>query len=227
MEKTQQQILRHHGGDGDFARKMITQSYERRHGEDFWQFWNQQVAVSVAAGDVLMDLGAGVGQFVNDLALHYPQNRAIGIEAAEYMLAAAMSLPENGRLVRGDLMAPQDWVEEGQVAAVMANMLLHELTQPVTLIKAVYQWLKPGGRWCIIDLVRQPLQSYLEHKFPENSLWNEAVAHEKIEDVFEHFLEHNRYHAEDLIYLLQSAGFELIEQTPINRTVRLVVQKPL
>lgn len=226
MEKTKQQILRHHGGDGNFARKMITQSYERRHDTDFWEFWNQQVSPPIAANDVLMDLGAGVGQFVNDLALRYPQNRVIGIEAAEYMLVAGMKLPDNGRLLRGDLMQPDNWVADGQVAAVMANMLMHELPQPVTLIKAVYQWLKPGGRWCIIDLIRQPLQSYLEHKFPENRLWQEDLDSAEIEDVFEHFLEHNRYHADDLIYMLESVGFELISQEPMGRMVRLVVQKP-
>ncbi|MBO1927202.1 class I SAM-dependent methyltransferase [Thiomicrorhabdus sp. 6S2-11] len=227
MEKTQQQILRHHGGDGDFARKMITQSYERRHDVPFWEFWNEQVATAIQPNDVLMDLGAGVGQFVNDLALRYPHNRVLGIEAAEYMLVAGMKLPENGRLLRGDLMAPQEWVAPGQVAAVMANMLIHELPQPVSLFKSVYQWLKPGGCWCIIDLVRQPLQSYLDHKFPENRLWNEAVENAEIEDVFEHFLEHNRYHAEDLIYMLESVGFEVVSQEPMGRMVRLVVQKPV
>ena len=55
MEKTQQQILRHHGGDGDFARKMITQSYERRHDVPFWEFWNEQVATAIQPNDVLMD----------------------------------------------------------------------------------------------------------------------------------------------------------------------------
>lgn len=226
MEKTQQQILRHHGGDGEHAREMITQSYERRHDIAFWEFWNQQMGPVIDSGDVLMDLGAGVGQFVNDLALRYPQNRAIGIEAAEYMLVAALKLPENGRLLRGDLMEPNSWVENGQVATVMANMLLHELPQPVTLMKAVYQWLKPGGRWCIMDLVRQPLQSYLEHKFPENRLWNQDLPTEEIEDVFEHFLEHNRYHPEDLIYMLESVGFEVISQEPMGRMNRLVVAKP-
>ncbi|QKI88686.1 class I SAM-dependent methyltransferase [Thiomicrorhabdus xiamenensis] len=227
MEKTQQQILRHHGGDGEHAREMITQSYERRHDCEFWEFWNQQMAGAIQPDDVLLDLGAGIGQFVNDLALRYPQNRAIGIEAAEYMLVAGLKLPENGRLLRGDLLAPQNWVDQGRAAAVMANMLLHELPQPVTLIKAVYHWLKPGGRWCIIDLVRQPLQEYLDYKFPDKRLWDDAVEKEEIEDVFEHFLEHNRYHAEDLIYMLEQAGFELVEQTPMGRMTRLVVEKPL
>ncbi|WP_460187990.1 hypothetical protein [Thiomicrorhabdus hydrogeniphila] len=50
---------------------------------------------------------------------------------------------------------------------------------------------------------------------------------EEIEGVFEHFLEHNRYHADDIIFMLKSLGFKLIENTPQRdgRFVRIVVEK--
>ncbi|HHT00774.1 MAG TPA: class I SAM-dependent methyltransferase [Thiomicrospira sp.] len=227
MEKTQAQILRHHGGDADHARQMITQSYERRHDNEFWEFWNAQMGVTIAKGDCLLDLGAGIGQFVEDLALRYPDNTVMGIDAADYMLTAQLSLPENARMLKDDLNEPAAHIEEGKVATVMANMLVHELPQPINMFKAVYKWLKPGGRFCIIDLVRQPLADYLNHKFPDGELWNTDVPREEIEDVFEHFLEHNRYHAEDMIFMLESLGFKVIENTPQRggRFVRLVVEK--
>ena len=227
MEKTQAQILRHHGGDADHARKMITQSYERRHDIDFWEFWNAQMGVVIAKGDRLVDLGAGIGQFVEDLAIRYPDNTAIGIDAAEYMLAAQVSLPDNARMLKDDLNEPVANIGEGKAATVMANMLVHELPQPVNMFKAVYKWLKPGGRFCIIDLVRQPLEEYLTHKYPNAELWNSDIERDEIEDVFEHFLEHNRYHADDIVFMLKSVGFNLIEQTPQRdgRFVRIVVEK--
>lgn len=227
LEKTQQQILKHHGGDGEFARKMVTQSYERRHDNAFWEFWNAQLGTQVNRHDVLMDLGAGIGQFVEDLAIRYPENTVIGIDAAEYMLTAQVTLPDNARMLKDDLNEPQAHVEANTVAAVMANMLVHELPQPVKMFKAVYQWLKPGGRFCIIDLVRQPLENYMEHKYPEGALWNSEIARDEIEEVFEHFLEHNRYHTEDLIYMLKSCGFSMIESTPQRegRFIRIVVEK--
>ncbi|WP_321276799.1 class I SAM-dependent methyltransferase [Thiomicrorhabdus indica] len=226
-----QQILRHHGGDAEHARKMITQSYERRHDVDFWEFWNAQMAPAISAGDLLLDLGAGIGQFVNDLALRYPNNKAIGVEAANYMYAAKLTLPENATLLQADLTDGILPIEEGSVAVIMANMLIHELPQPVSLFRGIYHWLKPGGRFCIIDLVRQPLESYLNHKFPEGEIWQAENANnkndkEKLEEVFEHFLEHNRYHATDLIFMLAKIGFEIIENTPNGRFVRLVVEKP-
>ncbi|WP_319379894.1 class I SAM-dependent methyltransferase [Thiomicrorhabdus sp.] len=227
IEKTQAQILKHHGGDGDHAREMITRSYERRHDIDFWEFWNIQMGSVIDHGDLIMDLGAGIGQFVNDLALRYPENTVIGVEAAEYMLVAQLPLPENARMLLDDLNDPRDLFSEGKVAAVMANMLIHELNQPVRLFQRVFAWLKPGGRFCLIDLVRQPLEAYLEHKFPEGALWKEPVEKCAIEGVFQHFLEHNRYHTEDLIYMLKACGFEVVDLTENQRTVRLVVEKPL
>jgi len=228
MEKTQAQILRHHGGDADHARQMITQSYERRHDIEFWEFWNAQMGVVIAKGDSLLDLGAGIGQFIEDLAIRYPDNTAIGIDAAEYMLAAQVSLPNNARMLKDDLNEPVANIGVGKVATVMANMLVHELPQPVNMFKAVYKWLKPGGRFCIIDLVRQPLEDYLTHKYPNAELWNNEIERDRIEDVFEHFLEHNRYHADDILFMLKSLGFKIIENTPQRdgRFVRIVVEKP-
>jgi len=227
MDKTQAQILKHHGGDGEHARSMITSSYQRRHDIEFWEFWNAQMGSVIDKGDVLVDLGAGIGQFVNDLALRYPNNTALGIEAASYMLTAQMAMNENARMLQDDLNDPQAQIEPGKVATVMANMLVHELPQPVLMFKAVYQWLKVGGRFCIIDLVRQPLSDYLEHKYPEQGLWNQAIKREEVEDVFDHFLEHNRYHADDILYMLTSLGFKVIENTPQRggRFVRIVVEK--
>lgn len=227
MEKTQQQILKHHGGDGEHAREMITSTYERRHDNDFWEFWNAQMGSVVGKQEGVIDLGAGTGQFINDLALRYPHNPVIGFEAASYMLAAQLPLPDNAHLVKEDLNEPQTNIEAGSVATVMANMLVHELPQPVKMFQAVYRWLKPGGRFCIIDLVRQPLADYLNHKYPDKALWTENLQRDAIEDVFQHFLEHNRYHADDLVYMLESLGFTVIEKTPLRdgRQVRIVVEK--
>ena len=227
MTPTQAQILKHHGGDGEHARKMITSTYERRHDDAFWAFWDTQMGGQIQQGEKILDLGAGVGQFVNDLALRYPDCTAIGVDIAPYMLIAQIPLPDNARMLSADLNAPELNIDHGTVAAVMASMLVHELPQPVLMFKAVHSWLKEGGRLCIIDLVRQPLADYLEHKYPEKALWTDSMAREEIEGVFDHFLEHNRYHADDIIYMLTSLGFKVVENTPIRggRLVRIVVEK--
>lgn len=226
IQKTQQQILKHHGGDGDWARQRITETYEKRHGEEFWRCWERYVAVNHAPGDKLIDLGAGIGQFVADCAKRYPDAEVIGIEAAPYMLEEALALPNNAKLLIDDLHNPQAPIQENSASMVMANMVVHELTQPIKMFKAVYQWLKPGGRFCIIDIVRQPLQEYLAHRYPEVSPYADETTVEDLEDAFEHFLEHNRYHPADIIAMLELAGFKIVLEEKVGRFIRIVVEKP-
>ena len=85
IDKTRQQILKHHGGDGEHAREMIMKIFERRHDERFWQFWDDKVAKHYQPGDGILDMGAGTGQFVQACALRYPNSMVYGIEAAPYM----------------------------------------------------------------------------------------------------------------------------------------------
>lgn len=229
LAKTQEQILRHHGGDGAWARERITQTYARRHDQDFWQFWQAQMQPVINPQDTLVDLGAGIGQFVQDLALRYPQNPIIGIEVAPYMLEHQLNLADNALIQAVDLNDPQwDALRPESVACIMANMLVHELPQPIKLIQAMMHWLKPGGRICIIDLVRQPLADYLQHKYPQAQLQDPNTSRAALEDAFEHFLEHNRYTLADLTYLFTQAGLVLLETTPLSqgRMTRLVLQKP-
>ena len=123
MKKTQAQILRHHGGDGDKARAMITQSYARRHDETFWKHWHTYMDVAVTKDGILLDIGAGIGQFINDLALRYPHNKVIVLEVAEYMFQQRMALPANAELLLDDITDSQAALADGSVSVAMANMV--------------------------------------------------------------------------------------------------------
>jgi ubiquinone/menaquinone biosynthesis C-methylase UbiE len=225
MQKTKAQILKHHGGNAEHARKMITTSYGRRHDEKFWQFWQQKVAKNHQEGDGIVDLGAGIGQFINDCANHYPSSLVYGIDAADYMVQHSLDLPNNAKLIQDDLHNPTVEIKDNSLSMVMANMVVHELTQPIKMFKATYSWLKKGGRFCVIDLVRQPLEEYLAYKYQQTSLAAEQTSVADLEDAFEHFLEHNRYHGEDIIYMLKECGFKLIEQKKTGRFIRILVEK--
>lgn len=228
MQKTQEYILRHHGGDGDRAREMTIKTYADRFDADFWNFWDEFFTPVIKSGDGLMDLGAGVGLFIKDLADKYPESHVLGVDAVPYMLDYCVDLSANARMCADDLNDPQVHVVDGTVAGVMCSLVVHELIQPVLMFQAVYRWLKPGGRFCVIDLVRQPLEDYLNHKYPDSEISKGELNRLDLEDAFEHFLEHNRYHAADLIYMLEALGFKLIDQSEIRngRMVRLVVEKP-
>lgn len=44
IQATQNQILKHHGGDAEVARERITGNFEQRHDAVFWDFWEKHVA---------------------------------------------------------------------------------------------------------------------------------------------------------------------------------------
>ena len=224
---TQEHILKHHGGDAELARERITQNFEQRHDEVFWRFWDEYVAIHYQAGDGVIDLGAGIGQFVSACAHRYLDAQVIGIEVAPYMLADPLSLPNNARIIVDDLNEPRAEIAEDSAAMVMANMVVHELTQPIKMFKAAHQWLKIGGRMCIIDVVRQPLQDYLQRRYPDTLMWRNETTKADLENAFEHFLEHNRYHPEDIVFMLESGGFKLISCEPLRGggQTRIVVEK--
>lgn len=227
LAKTQQQILRHHGGDGAFARERITETYQRRHDETFWQYWDEKVAKNYQVGEGVLDMGAGIGQFVEDCAKRYPDSPVYGIEAAPYRLENPLPLPANAKILTDDLNNPQADIADNSLAMVMANRVVHELTQPIKMFRAAYQWLKPGGRLCIIDLVRQPLADYLQRRYEGTALWAGDTTVADLEEAFEHFLEHNRYHADDIAFMLTAGGFKVVEKS-LERNGRfawIVVEK--
>lgn len=227
MKRTQNQILKHHGGDGQLARERITQNFELRHDAAFWDFWQQNVATHYEAGDVIVDLGAGIGQFVAACAQRYTDARVVGVEIAPYMLEKSLDLPANGRLMIDDLNDPRADIQPESAAMIMANMVVHELTQPIKMFKAAYHWLKPGGRLCVVDVVRQPLQDYLQRRYPGTQMWQDETSRADLEDAFEHFIEHNRYHPDDIVFILESGGFKLISQESLRQggQTRIVVEK--
>ncbi|KGK41718.1 hypothetical protein LH51_12675 [Nitrincola sp. A-D6] len=110
----------------------------------------------------------------------------------------------------------------------LANRLIHELHQPVSLFRNLYRWLKPGGVFILVDMVRQPLKSYLTHEFKGATLTDMTLSDARLLDTFQHFLEHNRYHSQDLCDLLTMCGFELLASEPIRsgRAVQIAVRKP-
>ena len=227
IQATQNQILKHHGGDAEVARERITGNFEQRHDAVFWDFWEKHVATHYQSGDAVVDLGAGIGQFVDACARRYPDAQVTGLEIAPYMLAEPIALPSNGRIIVDDLNEPSADIAPNSAAMVMANMVVHELTQPIKMFRAAHRWLKVGGRLCVIDVVRRPLRDYLQRRYPDTQMWRAETTRADLEDAFEHFLEHNRYHPEDIVFMLESGGFKLISCESLRDGVqtRIVVEK--
>lgn len=226
LKNTQDMLAKHHR-DGEAFAQMMKDSYENRFNDEFWQMWAEKIEPALPEKPTLLDLGTGPGLFIKSLGDRYPNGRAIGVECAEYMINAVEGLPENAEIMQADLHDPHLALEDNSVDAAVASVVLHEMNQPVRALQEVYRCLKPGGRFYILDWVRAPLTQYLEAETDVGSVFDHATPVESIEDLFVHFIEHNRFTADDLEYLLRKTGYKVLEKTLLKdgRHARLIAEK--
>jgi hypothetical protein len=87
--------------------------------------------------------------------------------------------------------------------------------------------MRRGGRFYITDWVRAPLEVYVRNQTDEARLFGPDITTAELEDFFIHFVEHNRFSREDLIYLLNHTGFAVIhsEIAKEGRYARIVAEK--
>ena len=208
MQKTTEYLRHHHGGDGHKAAEKTVQSFARNHDQDFRRFWHNHCDEQLSDQATIIDLGCGTGLWLNELAQQYPNARLTGFELAPYMLDRMEDLAANVSIISDDLNNPSTELPEHSVDIALANLLIHELHQPVTLFCKLRRWLKPGGVFILCDRVRQPLAEYLHHQYAAIDLANQTPEYDALVNAFQHFQEHNRYHPDDIIALLRQCGFK-------------------
>lgn len=224
IAKTQAMLAKHHR-DGDSFAQLMKETFEGRFGDGFWGMWQEKIAPYCHDSPLVLDLGTGPGMFLRALIERYPHAKAVGVECAPYMLAAAESLPDNAEIITADLHDPHLPLDDNSVDVAVASVVLHEMHQPVRTLMEVQRCLKPGGIFYILDWVRAPLQQYLQSS--DIQPFDQQTSVEALEDLFVHFIEHNRFSLEDLVFMLRNTGFELIETTPLldGRQARLLAKK--
>lgn len=226
MEQTLEMLAKHHR-DGERFATLMKEGFEKRFNDEFWADWAAWAEPAYSDRPTVLDLGAGPGLFVRAVAERTPGLRAIGVECAPYMLEAAEALPDGCELVCEDLHDPRLPLADGSVDVAMTSVVLHEMSQPVRVMQEAARCLRPGGRFYIIDWVRAPLEVYIRHQTEEARVFDPSTPVEELDDLFIHFMEHNRFSREDLIYLLNKTGFAVLDSnvTREGRYARLVAER--
>ncbi len=224
LKQTQDMLAKHHRDGAAFA-QMMKDTFDGRFNDDFWAMWARDIEPALSDEPVILDLGTGPGMLLRALAARYPRLRAIGVECADYMLAAADELPAGCEIITADLHDPHLPLDDGSVDAAVASVVLHEMHQPVRALQEVARCLKPGGRLYVLDWVRAPLKQYLEEA--ELDVFAPDTPLDALEDLFIHFIEHNRFSADDLVFLLENTGFRALQTTMLKdgRQARLIAEK--
>lgn len=224
MKQTREMLAAHHRDGVAFA-QLMKDTFAERFNDEFWTLWEKAIAPVLSATPTILDIGAGPGMLLQALAARYPGVRGIGVECAPYMFNAAIELAENCEIISADLHDPHLPLEEGSVDAAIASVVLHEMHQPVRAMQEVNRCLKKGGRFYVFDWVRAPLEDYLSRS--DFAVFDQQVPVSVLDDLFIHFIEHNRFSTDDLAFLLGKTGFKVLEKASIykGRQARLIAEK--
>lgn len=223
--QTQSMLARHHGNGEEFA-QLMEDSYASRFNEQFWRMWEQHIFPLLPEAPVVVDLGTGPATFIKNLVTKYPAVNAYGVECASYMLQAVGELPKNAKVIEADLQNPHLPFNDNSVDAAIASVVVHEMHQPVRMFREMFRILKPAARFYIYDWVRAPLENYLQ--FMDRNPFDDTISLESLEDLFVHFIEHNRFSLDDLVFMLKNTGFHVIDCGLQNQGQHawLLVEKP-
>lgn len=143
----------------------------------------------------VLDLGTGTGRLLPDLATS-TGGSVIGVDASPSMLEQARARVEASgvegvELRLGDLAHLP--LTDGEVDAVVANMVLHHLPEPGRVFDEIRRVLKPGGTFLIGDFL------------PHDQEWmRESLADQWL-----------GLAPEDVRSWLGSAGFQAVEVEPL------------
>lgn len=228
LKELRDYLARHHGGDVEMAATRALKGHERNHDDVFRRFWSEHARPVLQDGSHVVDLGCGPGLFLRDLSLTCPELELVGVEAAPYMLERACDDDYDFKIRVADLNNPPlELFAEHSIDVALANRLFHELHQPLLLLQQLHRWLRPGGVLILIDMVRQPLGSFLTHKFGQDRL-DESLDSKALAALFEDYFEHNRYHDYDLLALLSLTGYEVLAEESIRsgRAVQIAARRP-
>ncbi len=152
-----------HRGQQVFRRRFLTVVYER--------FWRPLVSrfffgfggptadeekrltvdlLEVSAGDRVIDVGCGPGNYTRDLASAAGGGLVVGIDASEAMVAAAAkrSANSNSAYLRADACALP--FEDGAFDAACSVGVIHLIERPMLALEEMVRVLAPGGRLAVV-----------------------------------------------------------------------------
>ncbi|MCK5720574.1 MAG: class I SAM-dependent methyltransferase [Thiomargarita sp.] len=213
MQDTKELLAEHHNNGEDFIR-LMRETADNRFNDAFWITWEQWITPILGDSPKIADFGSGPGILLDLLDKHYPQAELTGVEYATYMLDTLDQ--KHYQIIEHDLHLPNLSILNNSLDVVTTIFCLHELTQPITLLRSVYRCLKPGGRCFIIDWVRNPLSRYIAEEVRDKDVFEPELKQDVLNNVFNHFIEHNRYTREDVTWLLEKLGFKILEDIPLK-----------
>lgn len=204
---TRQRLDAHHGGE-QFHDVMV-RSFASRFGDEFWAFWSEHVATHHGEAPTYVDLGCGPGLMLRAWRERYPAATLHGVELQPYMLQTARTIAhEVGATVHeADLHTVSLPLPDASVDAILSAVVIHEMREPIGMLREARRLLRPAGRLMVMDWVRVPLPQYLAQW--DDDPFAPEVSPEARADRLDHFMEHCKLGRDDLQWLVERCGFTI------------------
>ncbi len=206
-DRTRDRLDAHHGG-ARFHDVMV-RSFGSRFGDAFWAMWSEYVVAHHGDAPTYVDMGCGPGLMLEAWRERWPQAELHGVEVQPYMLDTARGVATRAAATvhEADLHTVRLPVADGSVDAVLCSAVIHEMSEPIGLLREIRRLLSPSGRLLLMDWVRVPLPQYLGTS--DEDVFDAGVPAETRAHRLDHFMEHNKFSAEDLRWMVERSGFRI------------------
>ena len=106
------------------------------------------------AGAFVVDVGCGAGSAVLLMARAFPHSTFCGYDISQYALARAAQKLEDSGLHNVAFADPRSapMVTDNSVDFVTTFDCIHDMTQPLVVMKAIRSAIKPAGTWLLVDI---------------------------------------------------------------------------
>jgi len=201
--------------DQELLDRMVS-SHAGRFDEAFWGYFGQYVAPVLPDVPSIADIGCGPGLLLRDLSIRYPAARLIGIDVTPAMIDYAKALEYDGDTPQYhlcDISENNMPLEDGSIDLLSMVAVFHVLSDPLAVSRKIQQALAPGGLFLLQDWVRTPLEVYMSRMTDDLPPPALQAARERLLRLFP---THNKYTTSDWLWLLDLAGFEVIDYRELN-----------
>jgi ubiquinone/menaquinone biosynthesis C-methylase UbiE len=139
-----------------------------------WELPRLLQDITIPPGSRCLEIGTGMGWGTLGLIQHYPGIMAIASDYDQTVLPLARaSIQQHAPTARVGFCranAKSLPFSDGTFDVVLALYVLHHVAGYRTALRDISRVLKPGGRFCFIDVVRAPLIPRLRRLVPPNGL---------------------------------------------------------